>query len=120
MAKTWILKFAFHERPDDIFDLIVNGKKTIETRPATKNFQVGDKLILVSLVSKRKIYRKITFIHKYDSIEEMVAKEDEEKIFPKVGSKENLLKIYEDIKKKWGKKYKDSLDHQGIVAIGIK
>lgn len=75
---------------------------------------------MVSVVSKRKIEKEITFVHKYKSPEEMLIKEDYKKIFPDIGSKENLLKVYEEAKIKWGKKYKDELEKFGIVAMGLK
>ena len=50
----------------------------------------------------------------------MLEHEDFEKIFPGIGSKENLLKVYEEAKVKWGKKYKNDLENFGIVAMGIK
>lgn len=120
MSKTWVLRFASYKTPDDILNLIISGNKTIETRPNTKNFNVGDKLILVSMTSKRKIEKTINFVHIYKSPEEMLETEDFNKIFPNIGSKEKLLEVYEVAKIKWGKKYKNELEIFGIVAIGIK
>lgn len=76
--KSWVLRFASYKEPDDIFNTIIGGAKTIETRPNTKDFKVGDKLILVSIVSKRKIEKEITFVHKYKSPKEML---DQKKIY---------------------------------------
>jgi len=76
-------------------------------------------LILKSLDSGRKIEKKVSFVHIYESVEEMVNTEDEEKIFPGIGSKKNLLKLFEEIKNKWGKAYAHKLEKYGIVAIGI-
>ena len=120
MAKVWTLSFASYKSPDDIFNLIVNGSKTIETRPATKDFKVGDKLNLVSIVSKRKIEKEIYFVHKYKSPEEMLSHEDYNKILPNIGNKENLLGVYKEVRTKWGKKYDDDLNKFGILAIGIR
>ena len=72
MSKKWILRFASYKTPDDIFDLVVNGQKTIETRPNIKDFKVGDKLVLVSIASKRKIEKTVSFVHIYKSPEEML------------------------------------------------
>ena len=120
MVKIWNLRFASFKTPDDIFDCVVSGQKTIETRPNTKNFKIGDKLLMTSMVSKRKIEKEIVFVHKYKSPEEMLKVEDFNKIFPNIGSKENLLNFYEEAKIKWGKKYKNDLEKFGIVAIGIR
>jgi ASC-1-like (ASCH) protein len=120
MSKTWILRFASYKQPDDIFELVVNGKKTIETRPATKDFQVGDKLVLVSIQSNKHVKKQASFVHRYKSPEDMVLSENTEFIFPGIGSSNNLLKFYDEAKIKWGKKYKDDLEKYGIVALGLK
>lgn len=119
MSKIWVLRFASYKTPDDIFNLVLTGQKTIETRPNTKDFKVGDKIVFVSMASKRKIEKTINFVNKYKSLKEMVENENIEKIFPGIGLKENLLKFYEDAKVKWGKKYKSDLENFGIIAIGI-
>lgn len=126
--KTWHLRFASYKKPDDIFDLIVNGKKTIETRSRNpedgdkdySNIQIGDKLQFKSVASGRTIEKEVIFVHSYMNVEEMAGKEDYENIFPGIGSKENLINSYEVAKKKWGKKYKYELENYGIVAIGFK
>jgi ASC-1-like (ASCH) protein len=126
--KTWFLKFASKEQPDDIFDLIISGKKTVETRSRNPNdgendytnIKEGDILHIKSLDSGREVYKTVVFNHVYDSVDEMVKNEDVENIFPGVGSKENMLKNYEEVKSKWGQKYKHELENYGIVAIGFK
>jgi len=124
--RRWILKFASYKKPDDIFDAVVSGKKTIETRPRNpksrrdySNIKSGDILVLKSLDSGRAIERIVLFNHTYDSVEEMVDEEDVEKILPGIGSKKSLLKVYEELKSRWGKTYAQKLETYGIVAIGI-
>lgn len=126
--KTWRLRFASYESADDIFNTIVKKQKTIETRPAKalgsnknySNIKKGDKLIFCSVVSGREITKTAEFVHIYKSVEKMLQKEDWERIFPGVGSADKLLKIYDELKIKWGKKYKYQLEQYGIVAIGFK
>ena len=126
--KTWRLRFASLKTPDDIFNMVIDGSKTIETRSLNPedgkrdyaNVQVGDKLLFCSVASKREVTKDVVFVHPYKSVEEMVKNEDIEKISPGVGSKDNLIKIYEDAKNKWSKKYKYELETYGIVAIGFK
>ncbi len=126
--KTWRLRFASYKTPDDIFDLIVSGKKTIETRSRNpdggkrdySNVEVGDKLLFCSVASGREIEKEVIFVRLYYSATEMVKKEDVEKILPGVGSKKNYLKVIEEVKNKWGEKYKYKLENYGIVAIGFK
>ena len=124
--KKWILRFASYRKPDDIFDLVLSGEKTIETRPRNPKssrdyakIQVGDVLILKSVVSVRIIEKKVSAVHLYGSVNEMVEKEDEEKIFPGIGSKENLVGFFEAVGKKW-RSYAEKLDKYGIIAIGME
>ena len=123
----WILKFASYKTPDDIFDLVETGEKTVETRPRNpeslrdySNIKTGDFLVLKSLDTGKKIEKIVSFVHLYNSVSEMIETEDEEKIFPGIGSKENLLNFYGEVKKKWGRSYAQKLEKYGIVAIGIK
>ena len=53
MAKH-ILRFASYKKPNDIFEAVKSGEKTLETRPisTSKNFKKGDELVLVSLDTK--------------------------------------------------------------------
>lgn len=122
----WVLKFASYKHPDDIFDAVVEGKKTIETRPinpeSSKDYskiKKGDKLVLYSLDSGRKIEKSVTFVHVYKSVKQMVENEPIEKIFPGVSKPEELELIFEEFKKKWGSSYANKLEKHGIVAIGM-
>ena len=126
--KTWFLKFASKETPDDIFNLIVSGQKTIETRSRNptegendySNIKVGDKLLIKSLDSGRELSKEVVSIHIYDTVSEMIQNEDVEKILPGVGSKDKMIENFEVVKNKWGEKYKFELEHYGIVAINFK
>lgn len=126
--KFWNLKFSSVNKPDDIFNFLVSGEKTIETRSRNPedgendytNVKPGDILHFRSLDTGKEIDKTVVFNHVYDSVEDMVKNEDVEKIRPGIGSKENMLKQYEEVKNKWGEKYKYELEHYGIVAIGFK
>ncbi|KKQ41402.1 MAG: hypothetical protein US60_C0041G0004 [Microgenomates group bacterium GW2011_GWC1_37_8] len=123
----WLLKFASYKQKDDIFNMVKSGEKTIETRPydprKKRNYSIvkpGDILIFYSLDSKKRIEKIATFIHIYNSVEEMVRTEPVDNIFPGIKTPENLLKVYEEVKKKWGKSYANKLEKYGIVAIGFR
>lgn len=126
--KIWNLKFASLNKPDDIFELIVSGKKTIETRSRNPtegendytNVKPGDTLHFYSLDTGRELNKTVISNHIYDSVEDMIAQEDVEQILPGVGSKERYIEQLEEAKNKWGEKYKFELEHYGIVAIGFK
>jgi ASC-1-like (ASCH) protein len=123
----WLLRVSSYQKRDDIFNLVGSGEKTIETRPNNplkkRNYskvKAGDILIFYSLASGKKIEKTATFTHVYESVEEMVKNEPVNKIFPGIKTPENLLGVYEEVKKKWGKNYAHKLEKYGIVAIGIK
>jgi ASC-1-like (ASCH) protein len=123
----WLLKFGSDKRPDDIFDLLASGKKTIETRPihpkaarVYTDIQPGDKLVFRSLDSGREIIKFATFVHAYPSIALMLLSEPAEAIHPGIGSAQALLEHYEEVKKKWGADYAHDVDTYGIVAIGLR
>lgn len=126
--KVWKLKFASYEKKDDIFDMIVNGTKTIETRSRNpddgdkdySNVKVGDILEITSLDTGRTIKKVVSFNHLYDSAEKLADNEDVTKILPTIVNKEQFLKVIEAVKKKWGEKYKFEVENYGMVAIGFK
>ncbi len=126
--KTWFLKFASKEKPDDIFNHLLSGQKTIETRSRNPNdgendytnVKPGDTLHFKSLDTGKEIEKEVVFNHVYNTVEDMVKNEDVEKILPGIGTKENMLANYEILKNKWGEKYKYELETYGIVAMGFK
>lgn len=125
--KTWNLKFASYKKPDDIFNFIENGTKTIETRPVNPesennyaDIKVRDVIICTSLDSNRNITKHVKFVHIYKSIDEMIKNEYPNSIFPGVQTRENLSKVYEDVKNKWGSDYNRKVETYGIVAIGFE
>ncbi len=126
MAK-WVLKFASYRKKNDIFDAVKSGQKTIETRPINlavkRNYsqvKVGDVLVMVSLKTKEKLEKVVTFAHVYKSVAEMVKEEPVGKIIPGVKTPEELMVIFEELKKKWGRSYANKLEKYGIVAIGFR
>ena len=118
-----ILRFASWKNPDDIFQAIKTGDKTIETRPATAKYQAiqkGDELSLLSLESGEEITKIVDWIHYYQTIEEMAKKEEVNKIVPGVKTAEELIEVFEEFKRKWGKEYASNLKQYGIVVFGLK
>ena len=126
MAK-WILKFASYKKKNDIFDAVKNGEKTIETRPinleAKRNYsqvKVGDVLRMVSLDTKEEMEKVVTFVHPYKSVSDLAKNEPVGKIIPGVKTSKELVDIFEELKKKWGKSYSNKLEKYDIVAIGFE
>ena len=124
--KTWTLDFSSNKSKDDIFNMIVDGSKSIETRPKIEygvdlsKAKPGDFLLLKSLDTGRKVKKEIIYVHVYPTIEEMVKNEDVEKISPGIGSKENLVARYEHLKVIWKDRGYAELLASGMVAIGFK
>jgi ASC-1-like (ASCH) protein len=126
--KVWKLKFTSYRSKDDIFDMIVNGTKTIETRSRNpndgdkdySNIKVGDILEIKSTDSGRIIKKTVSFNHLYSSAEELAETEDVKKILPMITKKEQYLKVIDEVKEKWGEKYKFEVENYGMVAIGFK
>lgn len=118
-----ILKFASWKNPNDIFQAVKAGDKTIETRPATEKYRAikkGDKLSLLSLESGEEITKIVDWIRHYQTIEEMAKKEEVGKIVPGVKTAEELVEVFKEFKRKWGKEYASKLKQYGVVAIGLK
>ena len=126
--KIWKLKFASYKSKDDILNFIIDGTKTIETRSRNPNdgdddytnIKAGDILKIISLDTGIELQKTVTFNHVYSSVEELAKNEDITKILPSVKNSEEYLKVVEEVKNKWGEKYKYELENYGIVAIGFK
>lgn len=126
--KIWNLKFASYKTKDDILNFIIDGTKTIETRSRNPNdgdndytnIKVGDILKFVSLDTGIELQKTVTFNHVYSSVKDLAKNEDVRKILPSVKNSEEYLKVIEEVKSKWGEKYKYEIENYGIVAIGFK
>ena len=123
----WVLKFASWKKPNDIFEMVKSGQKTIEDRPLNldkrRNFgqiKPGDILVCVSLDTKEKIERIVKWVKIYQSIRKMAEYEPVDQIIPGVKTADELVAIFEQLKKKWGNSYARKLEKYGIVAIGME
>jgi len=126
MAK-WVLKFSSWKKKNDIFEMVKSGKKTIESRPYNpekkRNYgeiKPGDTLILKSLDSGEIIEKKAKYVRIYSSVSEMAKNEPVGKIIPGVKTAKELIEVFEQLKKKWGRNYARKLEKYGIVAIGME
>jgi ASC-1-like (ASCH) protein len=123
----WYLKFASYKTPNDIFNAVKTGDKTIETRPGNakgkKNYadiKPEDILIMRSNDTGEELAKVVTFVHSYKSISEMAENEPVGKIIPGINTTEELVNVFDKLKKKWGRRYTEKLEKFGIVAIGFK
>lgn len=124
---TWTIKIASFSKPDDIFNQIVSGAKTIETRSYDPNdprnystLRSGDKLVFVSKDTGRTIRKTATFMHKYTSVADMAYAEPVDKISPSLKLPSELIEKFEINKKKWGGEYAYNIENYGVIAIGFE
>ncbi len=120
--RKWVLKFASYKSPNDIFDAVRNGTKTLETRPNTPKYskiKIHDILVCVSLDNGETIEKEVLGVRVYKSIMEMSSSEDSNRIFPSAKSPEKLVNIFESFKRRWGKSYADKLEKYGVVVFQI-
>lgn len=123
----WVLRFAAWKKKNDIFEAVKSGRKTIETRlnnkESKRNYsqvKPGDVLVLLSVGTREKIEKKVNYVHVYKSVAEMAENEPVDKIIPGCQSGAELVAIFEQLKKKWGRNYAQKLEKYGIVAIGME
>lgn len=127
MSKTWTLKCASYLKPDDIFDALASGIKTIETRQRKapnnlkyENISPGDLLEIISLDTDKKIIRQAKRVALYDSVYQLAHTENVKSIVPWCQTADELVEFFAHAKKKWGRKYSNELDAYGIVSIELE
>src|SRR5258706_3014706 len=97
--KVWNLKFSSLNKTDDIFDFLVSGETTVETRSRNPNdgegyyanVKPGDALNFKSLDTGKEIEKIVVSNHVYNSVEALVVNENVDKILHRLGSKDNYL-----------------------------
>ena len=58
-------------------------------------------------------------VSKYKSVAQMAKNEEVDKIVPRVKSAQELINVFEEFKKKWGKNYAKKLTENGIVVLEL-
>ncbi|MCL5093798.1 MAG: hypothetical protein M1355_01565 [Patescibacteria group bacterium] len=113
-----ILKVADHKEKEDIFNLLRDGLKTIDTRPYSTKFnglKVGDEIIFKHIKSGGEIVKSVKRIAIFKTIDEMAKKENIEKIIPSAKTKEDLLKVYRGFRG-----FIEGVEKSGIIAIELE
>ncbi len=111
--KKWVLRFRAKDKI--IFDQIVSGEKTVETRANTSRYspmKTGDFLVLIC--GKEKQEKRIKSVRRYKSIDEMAKVIEIQKVIPNISSVEEAKKIYFSFPK-----YKEKIEKFGILAFEI-
>jgi ASC-1-like (ASCH) protein len=106
----------FNIRPQ-YFDLIQNGKKTIEGRIATKeilSLKVGENIVFLS-EEKEPMKCVVKSLRVYHSFELMIEKEGIEKVLPGIKTIEEGVALYRSFPN-----YEEREKMFGVVAIEIE
>lgn len=109
-----ILKFNKINR--DMFLMIRNGQKTIETRAATKKYRdikTGDQIIFVC--GKEKFIKKVKIVRIYKSISSLIRKYKPIQIVPTIKTSKELEKVYLSFPN-----YKEKIKKYGLIALELK
>src|SRR3989344_8595644 len=113
MKKTYILRFRAVNR--DIFEAILEGKKKVETRAATKKYiaiKTGD--ILVFVCGKERFEKEIKNVRVFKSITTLIKRYNPQEINPKAKSEKDLRDIYYSFPG-----YREKNQKFGVVAIEL-
>lgn len=111
--KRWTLRMRAAD--EDIFEDIIAGRKTVETRAASvryKDIKPGDGLIFVC--GKRSLSRTVKKLKVFPSLEAMAEEIPIKEVMPGAADLEAMRKVYAHFPG-----YKEKLEHFGILALWI-
>ena len=114
--RTWVLRIRAADRP--IFDALVDGRKTIETRAGATGArsytraQPGDTLLF--LCGPARLRRTVTRVAIYPSPAALAADEDVRRVLPWITSAADLAALYESFPG-----YPARIARHGLVAMEL-
>ena len=99
----------------NIFDMIQSGKKTVETRAATRKF-IGIKVndVLIFKCGKDMLEKQVIEKYTFKSIEDLYKSIDIKEIMPYIDSKEKAIKVWYSFPN-----YKEKTKKYGLVAFRL-
>lgn len=109
------MRFVFSASNKDIFDMVRDGSKKVETRAATVKYQklhAGESAIFSC--QGQTFSKTISRVRLFPSIEELLKKYKPEDINPKLRTKEDIIRMYHSFTG-----YKEKIERYGIVAIEL-
>lgn len=112
--KEVVLRFRASDRA--IFEAILNGQKTIETRAATKKYNqitAGDTLVLVC--GEDRASKNITRVEHFESLKDLFRTFNFKTILPQAKSTEEASKIILSFPG-----YKEKIKAHGIMALVLE
>jgi len=105
---------------DPWFTYIKTGKKTVEGRLNTGIFagiKQGDTVEWYIVDTDQKVNTYVTFVHKYESFEQMIQTETLESVLPGIDTLADGVAVYDRI---YREKIKGIDGKYKIIAIGVK
>jgi ASC-1-like (ASCH) protein len=114
--RTWVLRIRAADRP--IFDALVDGRKTIETRagsPGARSYtgvQPGDTLLF--LCGPARLRRTVTRVAIYPSVAALAAHEDHRRVMPWLAHAAEMAAVYESFPG-----YTERIARHGLVAMEL-
>ena len=114
--RTWVLRIRAADRP--IFDALVDGRKTIETRagsPGARSYtrvQPGDTLLF--LCGPARLRRTVARVAIYPSPAALAVHEDVRRVMPWLADAADLAAVYESFPG-----YPKRISRHGLVAMEL-
>jgi ASC-1-like (ASCH) protein len=115
-VRTWVLRIRAADRP--IFDALVDGRKTIETRAGSSgarsytHVQPGDTLLF--LCGPARLRRTVTRVAIYPSVAALAAHEEAGRVLPWLTSAADLAALYQSFPG-----YLERIARHGLVAMEL-
>lgn len=107
---------VFNKNNKDIFDMLRDGKKSVETRAATSKYtkiKEGDS-ITFSCDGER-FEKVIAKVYRFDSIDSLFAVYKPTDINPKLHTREDIQEMYHSFPG-----YREKIEKEGIIAIEFR
>ena len=111
------MKVYYNHRQEPYFTFLKNGQKTVEGRLQKgwyANVEPGDHIIVQSEDEADRFETEVIAVRKYNSIEEMLTKEDIKKMLPDKNTIEEGVEVYQRFYTK------DQEKEFGAVAIEVR
>lgn len=108
-------RVVMREVDRDIFDQVVSGVKTIETRAGTPKYravEVGDSMLFVC--GKDSFVKQIKSVRHFDSLDTLFDELPMQEILPQTKTREEAYAVYHSFPN-----YKEKLAEFGVVAFEL-
>lgn len=110
------MKLVFNKENKDIFEMVRDGRKKVETRASTvkyKNMKVGDEMVFSC--DGASFQKKISKVSHFMSIDDLLQVYVPSDINPKLHTREEIVEMYHSFPG-----YKQKIKESGLVAIELE